>query len=380
MPFALLLSFVSIVFSSSAFAGDPVLTGQKPLPDKEESESFADKLWSLPVLYKNDKNPWLQELALIGRYQGQWHHTSANTGDDSGWENRRTRLGVAAKFLRHFEFEGQFNLAWGPHIHGRLFDDVDVLEITYAPNDDFYVIAGKQKIKLTQEYATSNNRILTFERSLLVNQIVPDKVGGLVIGKKHGDFLIEGGVYSGDLSDDWALPRFGGGYGVSVRAGYSPSKDSQIRLDYFYQDGDDENVGFAPYDSIVSLNTTNKWGRWGINGDITFASGDRDTADVYGLMLMPFYDITKKLRAVFRYQYASSDSADGLDLQRRYERVAIDDGSSTHGRDYHSFYAGLNYYIHGDKLKLMTGVEYATMGGDADYDGWTFFSGCRLYF
>lgn len=380
IPLAHLVRFISIVLPGAAIAGEPKVAEQKSLSDKEKKESFVEKLWSLPVLYKNEENPYLQELAITGRYQGQWHYTTANKGHDSYWENRRTRLGLEAKFLRHFTLEGEFNLAWGPDSRGRLFDNVDVVSIKFAPNDDFYVIAGKQKAKITQEYATSNNRILTFERSLLVNQIVPEKVGGLVIGNNFGDFLIEGGVYSGDLTEDWLLPEFGGGYGFSVRAAYHPRKDSEIRLDYFHQDGDGDNDGFESYGNIVSLNTANKWGRWGLHGDVMFASGLGETPDVYGFMLMPYFDITDKLRAVFRYHYASSEASDGLNLQSRYERAAIGDGSSSDGRDYHSFYAGLNYYIYGDKLKLMTGLEYATMGGDAHYDGWTFFSGCRLYF
>jgi phosphate-selective porin OprO/OprP len=380
LPFTPLLFPISLLLRAPAVAGDPVAASQKSPPDKEESKSFAEQLWSLPVLYKNKDNPFLQELALVGRYQGQWHSTSSHTGGDAGWENRRARLGLEAKFLGAFEFEGEFNLAWGKDNEGRLFREVDTAAFKYVPNEDFYAIAGKQKVKITQEFATSNNRILTVERSLLVNQVIPDKVGGLVVGNKFGDFLIEGGVYSGDLTEEWLLPRFGAGYGFSVRVIYHPSDKSEIRLDYFHQDGERENIAFETYGNIVSLNSTNKWGRWGLIGDIMLAGGVHGTPDVYGVMVMPHFDITGKLRAVFRYQYASSDAPDGLDLQSRYERVSIGPGRSGSGRDYHALYAGLNYYIYGDRLKLMSGLEYASMGGDANFDAWTLFGGCRLYF
>jgi phosphate-selective porin OprO and OprP len=370
---------VSIILTAASSGGEPPTAEKKAVPDKAE-KGFADELWALPVLYKNEANPIVQEFHITGRYQGQWHETSAESGKDGGWEHRRTRLGADVTFLHDFTLEGELNIAWGPDAEGRFFEDVDTVFVKYAPNDRFYAIAGKQKVKITQEFATSNTKILTFERSLLVNQIVPDKVGGLVIGGKFGKAFIEGGIYSGDLTENWHVPEFGGGYGLSVRAGYHPTEDSEVRLDYFHQDGDADNDGFGGYDNILSLNTTNKWGRWGLNGDIMYASGFEGTPDVYGITVIPWFDISKKVRAVLRYQYASSEDPDGLSLQRRYERPAVDDGGSTRGRDYHSLYAGLNYYIYGDKLKLMTGVEYSQMGGDADYDGWTFFSGIRLYF
>jgi hypothetical protein len=49
------------------------------------------------------------------------------------------------------------------------------------------------------------------------------------------------------------------------------------------------------------------------------------------------------------------------------------------GNTYTSGYLGLNYFLYGHKLKLMTGVEYSYLGG-GDYDGYTFLSGLRFSF
>ena len=46
-------------------------------------------------------------------------------------------------------------------------------------------------------------------------------------------------------------------------------------------------------------------------------------------------------------------------------------------------YAGLNYYIYGHRLKLMAGAEYSKLDGGSDggaYEGWTAFSGIRMFF
>ena len=104
---------------------------------------------------------------------------------------------------------------------------------------------------------------------------------------------------------------------------------------------------------------------------------------LFGLVIMPYFDITEKLQGVLRYHYAASDGPDGIRSRSRYERAAIDDGGGTRGDSYHSIYAGLNYYIYDHKLKLMTGLEYANLDGvdsDSDYDGWTYLAGVRLYY
>jgi hypothetical protein len=65
-----------------------------------------------------------------------------------------------------------------------------------------------------------------------------------------------------------------------------------------------------------------------------------------------------------RYQLAVSDEDNGLSAQRRYERAA---GMST-GDLYQAVYAGLNYHVAAHRIKVMSGMEYATLGGE---DCWT---------
>ena len=46
-------------------------------------------------------------------------------------------------------------------------------------------------------------------------------------------------------------------------------------------------------------------------------------------------------------------------------------------------YLGVNYRIDGDRLRIMSGVEYSRMEGHPDRDtfaGWTWLSGVRFYF
>jgi phosphate-selective porin OprO/OprP len=85
-------------------------------------------------------------------------------------------------------------------------------------------------------------------------------------------------------------------------------------------------------------------------------------------------------------QLASSSDPDGMKLQSRYESVSPNTNplngkrtSDSSGNTYFSTYLGLNYYLHGHKAKLMTGVEYSHLGG-GDYNGTTFYSGLRIAF
>ena len=106
------------------------------------------------------------------------------------------------------------------------------------------------------------------------------------------------------------------------------------------------------------------------------------------MTVLPTYvfwkDLLRKgdaLQAVLRYQYAVSDGDNGLQLQSRYEQEVVPGGL---GNAYHAVYAGINYLIFGDRLKLMNGVEYSVMKDSAlghdSFNGWTFFSGVRVYF
>ena len=55
-----------------------------------ETSAF-DEIWSFANLYKDDRNPILEEFKLRGRYQGQYWDTDANQGSQSNWEDRRSR-------------------------------------------------------------------------------------------------------------------------------------------------------------------------------------------------------------------------------------------------------------------------------------------------
>ena len=122
--------------------------------------------------------------------------------------------------------------------------------------------------------------------------------------------------------------------------------------------------------------------------DLTWGHGLETRPAVFGVTLLPTYvfarNVIRKgdaLQAVLRYQFAVSDEDNGLQLQSRYEQEVVPGWLRER---YHAVYAGINYLIFGDRFKLMTGAEYSVMKDSAlghdSFNGWTFFSGVRVYF
>jgi phosphate-selective porin OprO and OprP len=381
---ALNVAFLLIV-ASVAMAGSDVFAAEvgDETAKNATAASVFDTLWALPVLYSDERNPIVQRLALIGRYHGQYYRVDADEfGSDSDWDNRRTRLGIKIDLLRMVSFEGQMNVDVDDDRSG-FFDSVEDLYVDIEPSDAFGLSVGKHKPYLTYEWTTSSNRIKTIERSLLVNQIIPDKIYGVAAFGKGGGVTWRGGLFSGTYSDRWELPDFDGGYLLNVSLGCDVGdKRGQVRLDYLYNDGDRRNfVATRPYQHSLSLNYNGTFRRLGVVADLIYADGSGEVPDVWGIVLMPYYKITDKLEGVFRYTYADSDAGDGIRLASRYER-RVDNLGEDRGENYHSAYAGANYYIYGDRLKLMAGVEYSTLdlADGTDWNSWTWFGAVRLHF
>lgn len=86
-----------------------------------------------------------------------------------------------------------------------------------------------------------------------------------------------------------------------------------------------------------------------------------------------------KLEALVRYQHATADQSNGIALMNRQD-VTV--GSFT-GNAYDSAYLGLNYYLYGQKCKLMLGEQFDDLrggtGSKAGFQGWTTLVGFRTY-
>ena len=118
-------------------------------------------------------------------------------------------------------------------------------------------------------------------------------------------------------------------------------------------------------------------GRWGVQSDVSAATGYYGQSDLWGVMVMPYFDLMPTVQLVTRYTYLKSDDPNGIRFAR-YENQVV----SGRGDEYNEIYLGFNYYWYGHKLKLQTALQYVDMKDSAadvgTYRGWSFTTGLRV--
>jgi hypothetical protein len=94
-----------------------------------------------------------------------------------------------------------------------------------------------------------------------------------------------------------------------------------------------------------------------------------------------------KIKLVGRYLYQESERMEGLKLNSRYAPLAETrdsaiDLNSGRGDEHHALYLGLNYYLCGENLKLISGIQHQNLNsnGTTQYRGWTAGTSFRIWF
>lgn len=368
------------------FAGeiDPVSTDPLEGSAAPESTSLYDRLWGLAVLYENEENTYLQRLRLKGRYFGQYAAVESHRGSYEDWHDRQARIGIEADM-----FEGRVTLGGSINLNtvedfSPLYRGISTAKIELKLTDETLFTIGKHKPNWSLEWDESLKRLITFERTLLNNQLRPRKSSGLSLSGGRGNWGYQTGLFSGDLDEEFG--NFDGGWFAYGNLTYdlsgSVAQDSlKLRGDYLYNDPEPGDRGSRPYRHSLAASVVWADGAWSWTNEALFASGI--SSDAYGIAsLFSYWLSDSHWQAVLRYQYAHSDD-DGLRLQGRYERRVPNLTNGGRGEDYHAIYGGLNRYLYLDKLKFMVGLEWSNMDGGDDgerFDGWTTFAGVRFYF
>jgi phosphate-selective porin OprO/OprP len=367
----------------------PLLQAQ----DNKVDDAF-EKFFSLATLYKDDSNPLLQEFKLRGRYQGQYWDVDADQGSQSNWEDRRSRFGFDAKlFEKKIELRADFQSNDG---FNDIYDGLVDAYIRWKPTSSLSFTAGKIKPLIGQyDFLESTNSQPTFERSQIFNQLNINRATGLTAEGKIEDYSLRAGIYSNDTPSttggsgalgDGEFGDFNGGLSVTLGVGYDFKKllgteKADFRLDWLHSERKAGDLVFGRYDDILSTSFVVQQEAVGVAFESYYAlGGTGDDTDVFGFFIQPTYDIIPdKLQLVGRYSFATSEGDLGVVGQGRYERTVAAAGGR--GDSYHALYGGLQYFIHGDKLKLMAGAEWSRLDGPVEaYDGVTLLSGIRFSF
>lgn len=398
------------------------------LVGKLSGDTAWDRAWSAAVLYKNDDNSVIQLFQLTGRLQlqsiyGEAGGDSFNTSDfkdkdpandESVWGNdvevRRARLGFKSKFFKDWKLDASFNIDLdgqdGPGGDTTLYKSLQEGGLTYAPSDQLNISVGKKQVRFSRDQEISSTEIVTFERSALSNTLTPGELTGIwSYGKEiAGHWQYEAGIFSNARVAEFASPSDGGvlaigkiGYDLSEQFGLDSCVSTFTYMhnsEPGFKDGKvDPNFSYKASPSFtdsIALTNDLSQGRFGMITEFMYGFGFTGNADqgaatsvpiaqsdLFGITLTPSYFIAEGLQAVYRFQFISASDPDGIKIPSRYEGLAS--GGDEKGNTYMAHYLGLNYYIYGNKLKLMTGVEYAQTGGSS-YDGFTGLAGLRFNF
>lgn len=348
-----------------------------------------------PIVLLKDDDAWLRQLNLQGRIELQYATGSSNQGSYSSgdlpdavrWGDADVRIfaaGVRAWLGDKFLFDTEANISpdFAP-----FYRDIDRMTLSWKASEAWTLSGGRMKQRFSWEYATAFRELLTFERTLIVNTLIPLSFATSVQSVyQRGPFKWTTSLAAGDYSPEFA--RFDEGVMFFSRfawdAGPSVGLKSWVwQIDHFYNSRPD-NSDARGYEHSFAISSGLEQGRWGLVAEGLYGTG-YDKPDVWGAYLMPtFYLVPEKLQLVMRWQWADSESATGLRLLPRYESLApgLAD-SEARGHDYQALYLGLNWYLLQHQFKLMTGAEYHRMDAaspEDEFEGWTFLTGMRAYF
>lgn len=395
----LLLPWVGCVH---AIAGTAVL----PAPPQHSGEGtpgdWCESFRTLPVLHKDGAHPLLREFRLVGRYQYQAAHLDGRDVDGNDFheahdEHRRFRFGARAKFAGHLSSTAVVNLVddgrrnrrdldWG-------YDSFDEASVSFdlagafggGPLDSLQLTFGRTKFELSHEARMSSNRIRTIERSTISNKVYAGaRPTGFSLDAGAGRWSWTAALYSAgrDGGDNGFLSDFHGDWIYYAHAGWQVTDALLVNFDAVYNEGGFGGDSVLPYRWALSMNADYNTGRWGVAGDVIVgdnggagngAAGTARQGGFRGLVLMPYFWIVEdRLEGVLRYQYGGASAPQGVRVNNRYGRAAGNDPASLNGGRgdrHHSAYAGLNYHLCGNNAKVMGGVEYQTMRGDAGTRG-----------
>ncbi|MEM7699613.1 MAG: porin [Verrucomicrobiota bacterium] len=405
---------VVAVFGAVASAGEYAPAPKAVVSDKAPLEAdpwtFCD-IFDANTLYEGDG--FIREISLHGRYHGQYISQNEEIGGvpNNGyhnWHHRRTRFAVQVEMQGNLTFyaEGNFPDGTGSRTDfiregDEILNDFQDFYLEWEPEDTFltFIKVGKQKQKLTREDWESSKRIKAVERAAVVNEVAGARPWGATIGFETGPLLHEfGGWIYGEHREEPNWIDFQANTGFSYHLEVPVSDDMSVFFDYVYvnnNDGfgraqgqaDNGTVGSA-YEHSFALGAEYEKGRFQLMTDFVYALNRTSSGgipagdDTWGFYVIPSYDITDDLEFVFRYAYLDSGR------EQRVQRFGVDStdfdlNARQSVEDYHTVYAGLQYFICGEKLKLMAGYEWASgkvFGTDTDIDtgGWQL--AVRTYF
>nr|MDQ3625313.1 OprO/OprP family phosphate-selective porin [Verrucomicrobiota bacterium] len=332
---------------------EPSATAPRPAVEPPKKSGF-DRLWDSLTFYKNDESDFLNEFRFVGRAQFDQYMVDSALGHDQDWIVRRLRFGGKGRLFHHLDFHAEVEM--DPQNDDPAYRRLTDAYLAWNFSKAVKFIAGKHSVKFTLDGSTSSKELLTIDRNNTANNFwfPAEYIPGVSLSGEIGPWVYNTGFYSGG-SESPEFGNFDAGNFWLGSIGYDFGKQigveqALLRADYVFNDPNAESTFTRSFEQIASLVFIFDAKRWGVSADVTAGRGSVQQSDAFGVVLMPWVNITDKLQFVGRYNYIASDEPNGVRFSR-YENFQ----TSGRGDEYHEFYAGLNYFFYGHRLKVQTG-------------------------
>ena len=359
----------------------PAMASAQQAGDVKKEPSTYDKIWKFAEWYEDDKNPVVQRVLFSGRYQHEFATVGADQGDADEWNVRRMRLGPRITVFRRFTVHAEVEL--NPQERDPLYVRFTDAYVQWTKSGKLAVTVGKQGVPFTMDGATSSKELLTIDRSNLSNNIwfSQEYMPGVSVSGRTAPWTYRAGVYSSGAANR-EFGEFNGGVFTLALLGYDFArrlgvKEALLTANYVYQQPGANNTFTRRFEHITSIHFKLENGRWGVRSDGSKTVGYLGQRAVWGLMAMPYFNLTDKLQLVGRYTFLDSDGVNGVSLGTYENRV-----TRGLGDEYNEGYVGVNYYFYGHKLKVQSGLQFAKMQDRANdggaYSGTSWTTGLRV--
>src|SRR5262245_4684088 len=324
----------------------PAQPGSTP-SSSADTQSTYDKIWQqFTTLYDDQSNAVVQSVLFSGRFQQDFAGISADQGDLDEWNTRRFRVGPRVTLFRNYTLhvEAELNPQEIDPLYMRLTDAY----LQWSKSPRLAITVGKQSIPYSMDGATSSQELLTIDRSNLTNNIwfPQEYLPGVGVAGKIARWNYTFTTYSAGQANK-EFGEFNGGVATLAVVGYDFAntfgmREALLSGNYVHQTPDARNTFTRQLGDILSINLQLETTRWGLRTDVSTAAGYLGQSDIWGVMAMPYLNITDKFQVVGRYTLLGSEDPNGLLLGTYENRIARGRGDK-----YNELYLGANYFFYG---------------------------------
>lgn len=353
-----------------------------------------DPVWARAVLFDDEKNPWVQHLAMTGFFEWQYADGEAEVKQQSGAvietvdidssEMRRARLGARMRAFCNTNIESVGEIAGDSNYSG-----IERLSARTELPKNFGVTYGKFRPQFTAEYRQEPEQSPYPDRAMFLNMIAPATTIGVRFDYKYQDWEYGIGWFSSDSDPYFPSVEADGILAINIARNFVETTGDTVthtrwHLDYLHNYDAGESGSVPRYNvaghrsangnqlvannpafrHLFSTGFTLEQDRFSFIGDFMLAKGG---TKAWGLTLASsVWAVPGYLKIVGRYHYAGSDDPGAIVSTMGASTDPYFDSSPFFiGDEYHSFYLGANAHLYKDRLLLMTGFEKVMLDDEA---------------